>query len=377
MKIPVAKPYFNKDEECLVLQVIRSGWVTQGPMVAEFEKLICQYTGTKYAVATSSATTALFLSLHVLGIGLSDEVLVPSHSFIASANAIVHAGAKPVFVDIDPLTYNLDPKDVVRKVTKKTKAIIPVDQVGLPHDIDAIKAVAQKYHLQVVEDAACALGSTYKGKKIGSLTKLACFSFHPRKPITTGDGGVITTNSVQLAKKLRLFRHQGMSVSDVARHRAKKVIFENYPVVGYNFRMTDIQAAVGVAQMKKLPSILKKRKKLAERYTKAFAKSKYLAPPFVPKDCGPNWQSYLIRLKKNSRITRNGLIQKLARDGIATRRGVMSSHLEPAYRKMFGKISLPESEAATREVIVLPLYPQMTIKEQDFVIEKIFYHLNG
>lgn len=371
MKIPLQRPYFDSLEEKAVAQVLRSGWVTQGPRVAQFESLVCKYTGAKYAIATTSATSALFLSLHVLGIGKGDEVLVPSFSFIATTNVVVHTGATPVFVDIDPKSYNLDADNVERLITPKTRAIIAVDQVGLPCDLDKIYKIAKAHKLYIIEDAACALGSKYKGRPIGSFGEFVCFSFHPRKLITTGEGGMILTNSKKYADKLRILRHQGMSVSDIVRYKSNKIIHESYPVVGYNFRMSDIQAAIGIEQMKKLPKILKKRVYLANRYTKSFSKSKNIIPPYIPHSYTYNFQSYVIRLRPNKIITRDNLRQKLLNEGIATQIGIMSAHLEPPYKKMYPKLSLPETEAASRQTITLPLYFQMTEKEQNFCIEKI------
>lgn len=371
MKIPITKPYFDRAEERSVIETLRSGWVTQGPKVQAFEGDVAKFVGAKYAIATTSATTALSLSLHALGIGQGDEVLVPSFSFIATANVAVHVGATPVFIDIDSRTYNMDPVDLERKITKKTHAIIPVDQVGLPADHDKIRKIAKQHNLLIVEDAACALGSCYKGKKIGSFGKVVCFSFHPRKAITTGEGGMIVTNNKKLHDELKILRHQGMSVSDVVRHGSSKIIRESYPVVGYNFRMSDIQAAVGVAQMKKLSKILKKRSLLAQRYTKIFAESESIVPPYVPDGYTHNWQSYIVRIGRQSKVSRDELMQKLLNEGIASRVGIMASHMEPPYRKMYPKLSLPETEAANRETLVIPLYYHMTRGEQDFVIEKI------
>ena len=352
---------------------IDSGWVAQGPKVTEFEDLVKKYTGTKYAIATTSCTTSLFLSLHALGIGPGDEVIVPSFSFIATANVVLHVGAKPVFVDIDQNTYNIDLDKMPQALTSRTRAIIPVDQVGLPADLDSIHAFARKHKLLVIEDAACALGSVYKGKKIGSFGSIVCLSFHPRKIVTTGEGGMILTDNKKLAYKLRTLRHHGMSVSDIARHNSKKVIFEKYPVPGYNFRLSDLQAAVGVEQMKKLPQILQRRASLAERYTKVFMKSENIIPPFVPDRYVHNWQSYIIRLRPNKKITRNSLMRKLQDVGITTRIGIMAAHLEEHYRKMYPELSLPETESATRETITLPLYVQMTTEEQDYIIDHILH----
>lgn len=377
MNIPITKPYFDKAEEKAVAQVLRSGWVTQGPKVEEFERAVCKYTGGKCAVATTSGTSALFLSLHALGIKSGDEVIIPSLSFIATTNVVVHAGAIPVFVDIDAQTYNIDPDRIEQAITKRTRAIIPVDQVGLPCDLGEIKRIADKHKLYVVEDAACALGSVYKGTKIGNARDVACFSFHPRKVVTTGEGGMILTNNKSLAEDLRILRHQGMSISDVARHSSKTIIFEKYHVVGYNFRMSDIQAAVGVEQMKKLPGILKRRAWLAQRYTKVFSKSKNIIPPYVPDGYVHNWQSYVIRLRENKKITRDSLMQKLQGVGISTRVGIMAAHLEKPYRTLYPKLSLPETEQAARETMALPLYFQMTKKQQDYVITKILEFARG
>ncbi len=377
MKIPLHRPYFDSLEERAIVQVLRSGWVTQGPKVEEFEDAVCKYTGSKYAVATTSCTTALFMSLHMLGIGRGDEVIVPSLTFIATANVVVHTGAKPVFVDIDPETYNINPGKINEKITKRTRAIIPVDQVGLPSDLDKIYQLARKHKLFVVEDAACALGSKYHGKRVGGFGQISCVSFHPRKTITTGEGGMILTNNKDWADKLRILRHQGMSISDVTRHKAKSIIFEKYPVVGYNFRMSDLQAAVGVEQMKKLPEILERRANLAKRYTKNFLETKFIIPPYVPPGYTHNWQSYVIRIRKNRKIERGDLMQKLLDVGIATRIGVMAAHLEKPYRMMYPKLVLPETEIAARETITIPLYFQMTEKEQDYVIEKILGFTEG
>lgn len=371
MKIPLQSTYFDKKEEKAVASVLRSGWVTQGPRVAEFENIVKNYVGAKYAVATTSATTALFLSLKALGVGKGDEVLVPSFSFIATTNVVVHVGATPVFIDIDPKSYNINTDLIDKLITPKTKAIIPVDQVGLPCDLDKVYKIAKTYKLHVIEDAACGLGSKYKDKMIGGRGRSVCFSFHPRKIITTGEGGMITTNSKTHADNLRMLRHHGMSVSDVVRHESNKITREAYPIVGYNFRMSDIQAAIGIEQMKKIQKILKKRAYLANRYTKRFSESKWIAPPYASKDCTPNWQSYIIRLRPNKNISRDNLRQKLLDVGIATQIGIMSAHLEMPYRKMYKDLYLPETESATKETITLPLYFQMTEDEQDYVIDKV------
>ncbi len=255
MKIPLTKPFFDEKEERAVIKVLRSGWIMQGSKVSEFEKRIANYLSVKYAVAVTSGTTALHLSMRVLDIKKGDEVIVPSLTFIASANCILYVGAEPIFADIDEKTYNIDPKDIERKITKKTKAVIAVHQIGLPAEMDEIRKICKDHKLFLIEDAACALGAEYKGKKVGGLSDLACFSFHPRKSITTGEGGLITTNNKNYYDELISLRSHGM---------INKNGEETYPLLGYNYRMTDLQASIGIEQFKKLELILKKRRKLAE-----------------------------------------------------------------------------------------------------------------
>lgn len=371
MRIPITKPFFGKEEEKAVVGVVRSGWVTQGPRVEELESLVVKYTGAKYGVATTSATTSLFLSLYMLGIGPGDEIIVPSLTFIATANVVMHVGAKPVFVDVDPQTYNIDSNLIERAITKRTKAIMPVDQVGLSCDWEKIQKIAKDHKLFIIEDAACATGSKYKGKRIGSVNNITCLSFHPRKLATTGEGGMILTNDKNFAQRARELRHHGMEMSDVKRHGSKKVINETYSEVGYNLRMSDLEAAIGIEQFKKLPKILAKREKLAKRYTKYLSKNELLKTPYIPNYCTPNWQSYILGIKENKKISRNSLMQKLLDVGISTRRGQMACHMEAPYKKMYPKLSLPETEKATAQTLSLPLYHQMTQKEQDFIIQTI------
>ena len=365
--IPIAKPYLTKKEAKAAYDTILTGWITQGPRVAEFEQKFAAYTGAKFAVAVSNCTTALHLAMIVAGVGPDDEVICPSLSYIATANAIKYTGAKPVFAEINPANYNLDAADVEKRINAKTKAILLVHQIGMPADIDRFRELASKHNLKLIEDAACAAGSSYKGAKIGSHSELVCFSFHPRKVISTGDGGMITTNNEDYYNRLRLLRQHGMSVNDRTRHESSKVIFEDHLEVGYNYRLTDIQAAVGIQQLEKLDWIIAKRKKIAKRYHKAFKNIECLQLPVEKKGYFSNYQSYSIYLKDNCPVSRNELMQKMLDEGISTRRGIMTSHRETAYKKEYEGLSLPVSEKASDQSIILPLYIPM--KEED--IQKV------
>jgi len=368
-KIPITKPYLGEEEKKLVSKVIDSGWVSQGPKVAEFEEQFASYTGSRYAVATTSCTTALHAALSVSGIGPGDEVILPSLSFIASANSIVHCGATPVFVDINTETCNIDVSKIETAITEKTKAIMPVHQMGLPADLDSIMEIAGRYNIRIIEDAACAVGSEYKGKRIGGHGNIACFSFHPRKIITTGEGGMITTDDLTSAEKLRRFRHHGMSVSDIERHMANRVIIETYPEIGYNYRMTDMQAAIGIEQIRKLPFIIEKRRQIAGVYDTELSKISHIKVPGVPLYAYHNYQSYWIELLDSSPVRRDILMMKLLEKGVTTRRGIMAIHQEKSYSGY--KTSLPETERITGNTLLLPIYPIMTADEQEYVIHCI------
>jgi dTDP-4-amino-4,6-dideoxygalactose transaminase len=358
--IPLAKPFFSGREVNEIAEVLKSGWVMQGPKVKEFEGRVADYVGARYAVAASSGTTALHLALLALDIQKGDEVIVPSYSFIASANSIVYAGACLVFIDIDPDTFNLDPAEIKRKISKKTKAIMVVHQFGLPADMDRITSIADKYGLKIIEDAACALGSAYKNKKVGTLSRLTCFSFHPRKVITTGEGGMITTAHKKIADKIRILRSHGL--------KGNKGI-----MLGYNYRMTDLQAAVGIEQLKKIDEILTRRHKLAERYNEAFKENRYIKVPFVPEYVTFfNYQSYVIKIKRNSSKTVQQAINLLKIRGIVVKPGAMPTHRQPYYQRHFGKVKLPKTEEIFNSSLALPLYPSMSQREQDYVIKNFY-----
>ena len=367
--IPIAKPYLTEKEAQAAYDTILTGWITQGPRVAEFEEHFAAYTGARYAVAVSNCTTALHLSMIMAGVGAGDEVICPSMSYIATANCIKYVGAKPVFAEINPETYNLDITDTEQKITSKTKAILLVHQIGMPADIDAFQQLATKYNLKLIEDAACAAGSSYKGKKIGSHSELVCFSLHPRKVISTGDGGFVTTNREDYYQRLKLLRQHGMSVNDRVRHESSKIIFEDHVELGYNYRLTDIQAAVGIKQLEILDWIISERRIIANKYHEAFKDINCIRLPLEKEGYFSNYQSYSIYLLDNCPIARNELMQKMLDAGISTRRGIMTSHRETAYKKEYQDLSLPISEKACDQSIILPLFIPMKPEDIQKVID--------
>ncbi|WP_353475873.1 DegT/DnrJ/EryC1/StrS family aminotransferase (plasmid) [Salipiger sp. H15] len=372
--IPIAKPLLGEAEAEAASAAVLSGWVSQGPRVAEFEAAFAAMTGAAHACAVSNCTTALHLALQGVGVGNGDEVITVSHSFIAGANAILQCGATPIFVDIEAEGYNIDPAGIAAAVTARTRAILVVHQIGMPCDMPAILAIARDHGLPVIEDAACAVGSEINidgnwmpiGRPLGDV---ACFSFHPRKVLTTGEGGMLTTQDAALDAKFRLWRQHGMSVSDRERHGSSSVIFESYPVRGYNYRMTDIQAAIGIAQLARLPSIIAARRRLAERYHEALAGLPGVTPPREPAWARSNWQSYAVRLSPE--LDQRIVMQRLLDAGVATRRGIMNMHREESQMDLPVRFPLNNSEFAQDKAILIPLFAQMTTEDQDIVLGEL------
>jgi perosamine synthetase len=369
-QIPISKPEFDEAEARAVADVLATGWVSQGPRVAAFEALVAERVGAKFGVATTSCTTALHLALLVSGVGPGDEVVCPSYSFIATANAVRYAGAIPVFADIDPLTWNLDPDAVSRCVTAKTKAIMPVHQVGLAADLERFRPFADR-GIAIVEDAACAIGSTYRGRPVGAHGNIACFSFHPRKTICTGEGGLLTTDDPALAERARRLRSHGASVSDLARHQTKGLVYEEYRELGFNFRMTDIQAAIGIEQLKKLDGLLRRRRAIAARYDAAFAGLAELRIPGTPAYAEHAYQSYAIQLMPACRRDRDDVLRDLVALGVSCRRGIPPIHREPLYAGDNLGITLPVTDEVSARSIFLPMFPSLDEGDQRRVIDAV------
>jgi perosamine synthetase len=388
--IPITRPCFGEEEKKAIVESLESGWVVQGPKVAEFEGLFAEFAGAKYAIATTSCTTALHLSLVAMGIGSGDEVILPSLTFVATANAVEYTGATTVFCDIDLKTFNINVNQIERKITKKTKAIIPVHLFGLSANMKAILDIAKRHRLRVIEDAACGLGSYFHGKHVGTFGNAGCFSFHPRKAITTGEGGMIITEDQGSMVTFKSLRDHGASKSDLDRHVDRGgSLLPQFDQLGYNYRLTDIQGALGVAQMRAAREIIGIRKARAERYSQLLKNECWLETPSCPDGSIHSYQSYVCLLKGNEDFQRskqlgmdrvlllnekrNQLMEQLIAREIAVRQGTHAVHTLGYYRKKYhtNYEDYMNSFIAERLSITLPLYVQMTDEEQDFVVREL------
>jgi len=362
------------EEEWLALrEPLETGWITQGPKVAEFEKNFAERHSVKHALAVTSCTTALHLALLAIGIEEGDEVLVPAFTWIATANAVMFCNATPVLVDVDPLTFNIDPSQIAEKVTTRTKAIIPVHLFGLCADIEAIQAVTPG--LKIVEDAACASGAAIYDKPAGGLGDIGCFSFHPRKSVTTGEGGMVTTNNDEYAERMNQLRNHGASISEEQRHRGPKpYILPKFEHVGYNYRMTDLQGAIGVVQLGKLDRYIDERARWARLYNENLKDIEWLRTPFVPEGYKHGWQSYVVMIDESrSPVSRNELMEILQGKGISTRPGTHAIHTQEIYSETFGYApdEFPGALDCAEHSMAIPFYNGMSQEDFEFVVEAI------
>ncbi|WP_284755388.1 DegT/DnrJ/EryC1/StrS family aminotransferase [Arthrobacter sp. efr-133-R2A-120] len=377
-RINVMQPWFGAEEVAAVSATIESGWVAQGPRVAEFESAFARSQHAPFAVATSNCTTALHLALVVASIGPGDDVVVPSFSFIATANAATYVGARPVFADVDLATGNLTAETVRAALTDRTRAVIAVDQGGVPVDLDSIRRLCDPLGIVVIEDAACGAGSRYRGRPVGAGADVTAWSFHPRKILTTGEGGMLTTPHQDWADRARRLREHSMSVSASARHASVLAPAEEYGEPGFNYRMTDLQAAVGLVQLDKLPQIVRRRRDIASEYSKQFADVEGMRVVRDPAWGTSNFQSFWLEVLPGSATDREGVLEHLARDEISARRGIMAAHRQPAYRgRDTGEALLLVTERLTDNTLILPVFHQMTESEQARVIHSVRAAVTG
>ena len=370
-QVPIARPSIGTEEVAAVAGILESGWLTQGPKVAAFEAAFAERHGVAHALATTSCTTALHLALDAIGVGPGDEVIVPSFTWVATANAVVHCGATPVFADVDRLTFNIDASDAAERVTNRTRAIVPVHLFGLCADIDALRTAIPD-HVKLIEDAACAAGAVYRGRSAGCLGDVAAFSFHPRKAITTGEGGMLTTNDAGIADHADRGRNHGASISEEARHAGPRPWrMADFDVLGFNYRMTDLQAALGIEQLRKLDRFIEERKEGARLYAKALRRLDWLTLPEVPEGDSHAWQSYVVRVDPQAApMPRDDIMEALHAHGIATRPGTHAVHALGYYRDGFGlrPEDNPGSLDCARNTMAIPLHNQMTADDYAHVV---------
>ena len=367
--IPYGRQTIDEDDINAVVDVLKSDYLTTGPKIAEFEQAVASYTGAKYAVAISNGTSALHAACFAAGIGQGDEVITTPLTFAASANCVLYCGGTPVFADVDPYTYNIDPKDIRKKITDKTKAIIAVHLAGQPCDMDEIHSIAQEHNLIVIEDGAHALGSVYKGKKVGCLSDMTTFSFHPVKPITTGEGGMIMTDNEELYKRLVLFRSHGITRDNSMMTRNEGPWFYQQLDLGYNYRITDIQCALGCSQMRKLDKFLKRRRELVERYNNAFIECDNIVTPYQLPDTQSGWHLYIVQVKNHDR---KQVFETLRDKGIGVNVHYIPVYMHPYYREHgYRDVHCANAEEIYSHIISLPLYPGLTDEQQDYVIDTL------
>lgn len=367
--IPYGKQTIEQDDIQAVVDVLKSDFLTTGPKIAEFEQTVADYVGAKYAVAISNGTSALHAACFAAGIGPGDEVITTPLTFAASANCVLYCGGTPVFADVDPKTYNIDPEDIRRKITDKTKAIIAVHLAGQPCDMDAIHSIAREHGLIVIEDGAHALGSVYKGKKVGSMSDMTTFSFHPVKPITTGEGGMIVTDNEDFYKKMVLFRSHGITRDDSMMTRNDGPWFYQQFDLGYNYRITDIQCALGCSQMKKLDRFLARRKEIVARYNEAFADCDNIITPYQLSDTESGWHLYIVQVKN---CDRRKVFENMREKGIGVNVHYIPVYMHPYYQEHgYENVHCANAEEIYSHIISLPLYPGLTSEQQEYVIDTL------
>ena len=367
--IPYGKQTIDQDDIQAVVDVLQSDFLTTGPKIAEFEQTVADYVGAKYAVAISNGTSALHAACFAAGIGPGDEVITTPLTFAASANCVLYCGGTPVFADVDPKTYNIDPEDIQRKITDRTKAIIAVHLAGQPCDMDAIHSIAREHGLIVIEDGAHALGSVYKGKKVGSMSDMTTFSFHPVKPITTGEGGMIVTDNEDFYKKMILFRSHGITRDESMMTRNDGPWFYQQFDLGYNYRITDIQCALGCSQMKKLDRFLARRKEIVAHYNEAFADCDNIITPYQLSDTESGWHLYIVQVKN---CDRRQVFEKMREKGIGVNVHYIPVYMHPYYQEHgYENVHCANAEEIYSHIISLPLYPGLTSEQQDYVIDTL------